>query len=119
MRVLEGVRVCAEECVIEQMSARGLGLVASLLTWIGTRLQEAGGLAMLLWPGGRGPDLPYVEPQMKAVPLASSLSVPHAIPKGQVLPRTKSCSRPVWGSQCLIWWHLIGDRPPPHSSLVK
>lgn len=31
---------------------------------------------------------------------------------GQALPRTKPHTCPVWGSQCLIWWHLTGDPFP-------
>lgn len=58
-------------------------------------------------------------PRRRGNPLCQISFLPSAAP-GQVLPRTKprlpSC--PVWDSQCLIWWHLLGDPLLPQSPIL-
>ena len=56
---------------------------------------------------------PLCSPRWKAALLPVPICLPHA---GQARPRTKLCPCSVWGSQCLIWWHLTGESSP---QLVK
>lgn len=89
------VRLGACECGRADVEV-WLWACASPLTWIRTRL-----LRSLGGGGGHtcGPrmwlSLARVVPRQKAVLLPVPIPLPHAVPKGQALPRTKPCSCPV------------------------
>lgn len=56
---------------------------------------------------------PVWYPRQKAVLLPVPISLPHAVPKGQALPRTKPYSCPVWGSYVSFGGILLVISPPP------